>query len=278
MKLMKNKNLLTSLMLLILTPLLISCNMKENAPKDGAPMPAKSPSGQNPVSSPSRPSRSPASPIAVDLDLTLLLTDFYAPNRGQQSEYGYYIYLVFVDNSSTTAAQRAKASEAFVCSFSSATGKDVKQLNKETIALFLAPVVSRGALVRMRQSRHPQELLRYYSYSEGQLFKNKISDRKVFESIAVLGSRTMLNPRNAEPFSTQVEVLDLSQFSPHEIRETIVELRKVVLNRENVLPQFESLQHTRIELRIASFFESVGQGLISMAVISSAIAEESECL
>jgi hypothetical protein len=216
----------------------------------------------------------------ANLDLKLLLTDFYFPPEGQKRGYGYYIYLVFTDDSPTTREKRRMASQAFVCSFSAATGADVQNLPRETIALFLAPLSSSEYVKQMRRSSYPDMLLNAYSYVEGQLFQAKLSDEKAFESIAVVGSRTVLDPRNPQAFSAQVEVLDLSDFSPHEVKETIIGLRKVVLSRynpESTLPEFEALQQPRFELRLASFFESVGRGFISLATISSAVADDREC-
>lgn len=217
------------------------------------------------------------------LDLRLLLTDLYSPRRGQKKGYGYYIYLVFANNSESTRAKRQKASEAFICSFSFATDEDVQQLPKETIALFLAPVnSSRHATLMYRVRHRPDLLLRGYSYSEGQLFLNKMAGIKELGSIAILGSRTMLNPRSEEPFPDQVEVLDLSQFSPHEIKETIIGLRKVVLgkpSKNDSTTHFETLQQPRFEWRLAAFFESVGNAVISLATIQKAIAaDERECI
>ena len=219
--------------------------------------------------------------VIAALDLKLLLTDFYAPERGQKRGYGYYMYLVFADSSASTRVKRLKAAEAFICSFSSATGADVQQLPKETIALFLAPLVSRQDVTSMHRSRYPDNLLRTYSYLEGRLFQHKMAAIKAFESIAVIGSRTRLNPRDNRPLPGPIEVLDLSHFSPHEIKETIIGLRKVVISQpgqDRALPQFAPLEQPRFELRLMSFFESVGQGVISLATIQAATADERECL
>lgn len=221
------------------------------------------------------------SDLITELDLKLLLTDFYSPELGQNLGYGYYIYLVFADRSETTWSKRLKAAEAFMCSFSSATGADVQQLPTETIALFLAPLVSSQDSIILNQSRYPDQLLQSYSYTEGQLFQNKVAATNAFESIAVIGSRTMLNPRDDAPFPSQIEVLDLSHFSAHAIKETIIGLRKVVISKpgqDSALPQFEPLQHPQFALRLASFFESVGQGAISLITIQTATADQRECL
>ncbi|MFT5313786.1 MAG: hypothetical protein ACI8Z9_002281, partial [Paraglaciecola sp.] len=90
--------------------------------------------------------------VISELDLRLLLTDFYAPELWQQMGYGYYMYLVFADRTASSRAKRLKAAEAFICSFSSAAGADVQQLPKETIALFLAPLVSSQDVTSMHQS------------------------------------------------------------------------------------------------------------------------------
>jgi hypothetical protein len=251
-------------------------------PPPSSPAPAPLPPVVEPVIPP--PNWGPklvSADVIFELDLRLLLTDFYTPEQGQQTGYGYYMYLVFADRTASSRAKRLKAAEAFICSFSSAAGADVQQLPKETIALFLAPLVSSQDVTSMHQSGHPDRLLRTYSYLEGQLLQYKVAGIKAFESIAVLGSRTRLNPRNNAPFPAQVEVLDLSHFSPHEIKETIIGLRKVVISKlgqNSALPQFEPLQQPRFELRLMSFFESVGQGVISLATIQTATADERECL
>lgn len=219
--------------------------------------------------------------LIAELDLKLLLTDFYSSELGQNDGYGYYIYLAFADRSDATWNKRLMAAEAFMCSFSSATDADVQQIPLETIALFLAPLVSNQDLLLLNQSRYPKQLLQSYSYTEGQLFQNKLATNNQFESIAVIGSRTMLNPRDDAPFPDHIEVLDLSHFSAHAIKETIVGLRKVVISKpgqEGTLPQFAPLQHPQFALRLASFFESVGQGMISLITIQTATADQRECL
>ncbi|MBT0587604.1 hypothetical protein [Alteromonas oceanisediminis] len=216
-------------------------------------------------------------------ELIAMLTQLYSPSELQSDRYGHYVYLVFTNNEPATLNKRLAATSAFLCRFTQSSGKDVAHIAKRSIALFQAPMQDDRSAADILEYNDLYGFQQHYSYVEGQLLARLVEHQTPISDIGIVTAEIPIGSRYQRAASIEYNALDLSQFSAHEIHETIVSLRKYIVNRpkdpEGTIAAINltGLQTPLLSMRLASFFESVGQGFIALTTFNQAMADERGC-
>lgn len=209
-------------------------------------------------------------------DIQILVRDFL---KGKENrEFGYFVYLIFTEQSDATYPQRLAAAKAFICQHSNVSEAYELGLQTSHLAVFYAPITYRTNVVNLRRSTKPNDLLRAYNYTLGKVLLGKLikrnpsAEEKLNFTVGIIGSPTPLVEINENTDSPQLQILALDKDNPYQIARRIRAFRKGLTTQafNNHLAGYVDSSNFASKMR--NFFYSVG----SVIYPESASTEDSE--
>lgn len=190
-----------------------------------------------------------------ELQVDLLARGFLLRGQEVSSGFGYYAYLVFLDGSEATRAEREAAIRAFAHLLEDVTEVSRLPVPKERLAVLYCPVKELAPA--------PEKLLEAYDYSFAQLLTVELARRGLkLPRLFLLGSATPIQPRSAvDPAGLRVVEL---RGDAQAIEGTVLRFRSSLLAPERPAPAGALLE------RVYSFFESVGGFVLSVGSVGGA--------
>lgn len=214
-------------------------------------------------------------------DIRAVRTGVYNSDTIISDGFGYYIYLLIVDESRNESDRRKAASYAFVCDLSKQNlfkSNDTSDFPIRRVALFLAPVLKKEVINMWHLGNNsPSEFLDVYDYKSASFLNNLVGSR--FKSIGIVGLKKPIFPHNSDNVKSNSTIyFDLSKSTPKEIEHVILTLREIF----NTTSDYDELSKTSTEvlnspfhLKLADFFSSVGRFVARINPIASVNADES---
>lgn len=207
-----------------------------------------------------------------------LFTSAFLP-RGEDPSPGFAVYsfLLFIDRSPESYAQRRAAAEGFLCLFHDLKEAEAFGLEPARLAVLYAPVRPGQSLADVRRSRNPDDLLDVYDHLRADVLQDTFSET-VGERVPELAIVGVVSDDPLGDLSRdEVMWTDLSGLSPENVRAAMVMFRDgfvsggpSVMAAKAYRPREEA---EGIVLAFArNFFESLGQLVTRLG--SSAEASE----
>ena len=166
----------------------------------------------------------------TDGSAQLLVPDFL---QGRESKkFGYFVYLIFAEQTRRTYNKRLAAAEAFMCQRSTLSQALELGLSQSDLALFGAPVKKGTNTTRLNRLGSAGTLLKEYHYRGAHFLlrqlrvRNTSSNERFDFTIGIIGSPVPLLTSMAEVDPDTVQVLKLDQKSSYQIGKTIGVFRK----------------------------------------------------
>ena len=204
--------------------------------------------------------------------IQLLVRDFLQDREDE--DFGYFVYLIFAEQSESTRQKRLAAAKAFICQHSTVSEALELEVNKSELAVFYAPVKKKTNLLLLSQSQSPGTLLKEYNYAWANLLRRQLTDRDSSEgkrfdfSVGIIGSPKPLMARGTEINLDKVVVLNMDKDSSYQIAKRVREFRKGLLSLSTQTPGAEAGSTPSLATRVRNFLYSVG----SLVIPETAIA------
>jgi len=187
--------------------------------------------------------------------IDLLARGFLVRNEQVAPGFGYYAYLVFLDQAEATRPQREAAVRAFSRLLEDARDVESLQVPRERLAVLYVPVSSDPGA-----PAPPERILELYDYSTAQLLTLEIGRRGLsLPRLCLLGSATPIPLRSRE-LPPDLRVVELKG-DQQAIETTVLRFRTSLL-----APDRPALAAVMLE-RVRAFFESVGGFVLSVGSV-----------
>lgn len=185
--------------------------------------------------------------------------------QGQEDEeFGYFVYLIFAEQSQVTYRKRLAAAKAFLCQHSTVSDAGELGVERADLAVFYAPVKLTTNMSRLSRSRSAEAFLKEYNYAWSNFQLRRLRNRSALATdsfgftVGIIGSPIPLTTRMAEVEMGEVQVLNLDKDNPYQIGRRVREFRKKLTRTTTGAQSTDTRGGSDLGAKVGSHFYSVG--------------------
>ena len=182
---------------------------------------------------------------------------------GEDTDFGYFVYLIFAEPSQVTYAKRLAAAQSFICQYSNLLEARDIGLTKSDFAVFYAPVKRNTNIAHLERSKSAKTLLKEYDYAGASFLLRQLSSRSTSEenlngiTLGIIGSPVPLMTRMAEIEMKDIQVLNLEESNPYQVSQKIREFRTGLLTGGFAMQEVQENGSPNLAMFVQQHFSTV---------------------